>query len=110
MQIKGAKDEMNTSSFSFREGWLGHVEEYKPKDILEVCKASTSEVTYGDLLRKVMYGDLLWKVMLALFVKMDKELRKHTYFWLPSLMGQTTARFISQPRGNIGQCTSKSNQ
>ena len=83
MEIKGAEDEMNTSSFFFREGWLGHVEGYKPEDILEVCKASTSEVAYGDLLRKVM---------LALFVEMDKELRKHSYFGLPSLMGQTTTR------------------
>ena len=83
MEIKGAEDEMNTSSFFSRERWLGHLEGYTPDDILEVCKISAGEVGYGDFLRKGM---------LVLFVEMDKELQNHSSFGLPLLMGQTTGR------------------
>ena len=65
MEIKGAENEMNTSSFFSREQWLGHLEGYTSDDILEVCKISSGEVGYGNI---------LWKGMLVLFIEMDKEL------------------------------------
>jgi hypothetical protein len=81
MEIKGAEDEMNTSSFFYTQRWLYHLEEYSPLDIQEVIRESTPEAPYGELLREVAEGFLLMA---------NEQIKKHNSLGLLRLMGQTT--------------------
>lgn len=83
MEIKGAEDEMNTSSFFHKERWLNHLEGYSPEDVVEVCIDTDPKAPFGERLRKVSYEFL---------VKSNTEITNHTSFGLPRLIGQTTDR------------------
>ena len=81
MEIKGAEDEMNTSSFFYTHRWLHHLEGYTPTDIQEVTRDTSTEVTYGELLRTVADEFLT----LA-----NESIKKENSFGILKLMGQTT--------------------
>lgn len=81
--IKGAVDEMNTSSFFYSQRWLSHLEGYSAEDISEVIRDTTDEAPYGVRLRQVAETFLL---------KANTELKNHNTFGLPKLMAQTTER------------------
>jgi hypothetical protein len=81
MEIKGAEDEMNTSSFFHTQRWLSHLEGYSPDDISEVTKALTPEAAFGDRLRQVSETFLL---------SANSEIKNHNSFGILKLMGQTT--------------------
>ena len=83
MEIKGAEDEMNTSSFFFTQKWIPYLKSYTSEEVLEVCKISSPEAPYGELLRKVAEQFLL---------RMNEEIKNHNSFGLLKLMGQTTER------------------
>lgn len=83
MAIKGAEDEMNTSTFFYKERWLEYLKGYSTEDILEAIKDSTPEVPFGPLLRRVA------RQFLADSCAMIKEFNS---FGLPKLLGQTTGR------------------
>jgi hypothetical protein len=81
MEIKGAEDEMNTSSFFYTQRWLSHLEGYTPEDIQEVLLQTTLEAPYGERLREVAEG----------FLQMENnEIQRHNSFGILNLMGQTT--------------------
>ena len=83
LEIKGAEDEMNVSSFFYKERWLDHLKGYTPEDIMEVCKDVTTEFPLAGVLRKVAYE----------FLRRSNELiKRHSSFGLPRAMGQTTER------------------
>lgn len=81
MEIKGAEDEMNTSSFFFTQRWLAHLDGYTPQDITEVTQESSPDASYGKLLRQVAEEFLMIT---------NVELRNHNSFGILKLMGQTT--------------------
>ena len=81
MEIKGAEDEMNTSSFFYTERWLSHLEGYSPKDIEEVLQYTTSEAPIGERLRSVAEEFL----ELA-----NAKIKNYTSFGILKMMGQTT--------------------
>lgn len=81
MVIKGAEDEMNTSSFFYTQRWISHLEAYTPTDIQEVLQLSTREVSYGERLRKVAEEFLLLS---------NSEIKAYNSFGILKLMGQTT--------------------
>jgi hypothetical protein len=87
MEIKGAEDEMNTSSFFFSQRWLAHLEGYSPEDISEVTRESSSEAPFGELLRRV--GEEFLSLANA-------EIKNHNTFGILKLMGQTTEYVWSQ--------------
>lgn len=61
--------------------WIPYLEPYTSEEVLEVCKISSLEAPYGELLRKVAEQFLL---------RMNKEIKNHNSFGLLKLMGQTT--------------------
>ena len=85
MEIKGAEDEMNTSSFFYTERWLSHLEGYSPKDVQEVLLLSTNEAPYGERLRMVaeQFLDLA-----------NAKIKSYTSFGILKMMGQTTEYVI----------------
>jgi len=83
MEIKGAEDEMNTSSFFYKERWLNHLKGYSPEDTAQLCVDDDPKAPFGPLLRRVSHEFL---------VRSNQELKKHTSFGLPKLIGQTTDR------------------
>jgi hypothetical protein len=82
LDIQGAEDEMNTSSFFYSQRWLEHLKGYTPQDILEVYGQATEEVPSDEL--------LLRQVGLDYLMSSTKEINKHNSFGLLKLMGQTT--------------------
>lgn len=85
MEIKGAEDEMNTSSFFYTQRWLKHLEGYSPEDIQEVLLPSTAEAPFGDRLRQIA----------ELFLEeANSEIPNHQSFGILKLMGQTTEYVI----------------
>ena len=81
LDIQGAEDEMNTSSFFYTQRWLDHLDGYTPQDILEVYKEETEVTAFEDLLRKVG---------LEYLRSSTREINKQNSFGLLRLMGQTT--------------------
>ena len=81
MEIKGAENEMNTSSFFYTQRWISHLEGYTPTDIQEVLTQSTFEVTFGERLRQVA------EEFLGLA---NNEIKNQNSFGILKLMGQTT--------------------
>ena len=81
MEIKGAEDEMNTSSFFYTQRWLGHLEGHNPEDIKEVTLSSTPEAPFGERLRQV--GELFLQ-------DANAQIKNHNSFGILKLMGQTT--------------------
>ena len=96
MEIKGADDEMNTSSFFYTHRWLYHLENYSPADIQEVIRESTPEAPYGELLRELAEG----------FLSMaNQQIKRQNSFGLLRLMGQTTGLvFLNLPLLNHINC------
>lgn len=82
LDIQGAEDEMNTSSFFYTQCWLEHLKGYTPQDVLEVCRQETEEGLTSD--------DLLRQVGLEYLMSSTDEIKKHNSFGLLKLMGQTT--------------------
>ena len=81
MEIKGADDEMNTSSFFYSQRWLSLLEGYTPIEIQEVTVQSTPDVQYGELLRRLVEE----------FLKdSNSEIKNHNSFGILKLMGQLT--------------------
>ena len=81
MSIKGAEDEMNTSSFFFTQRWLEHLEGYTPMDVQEVLKPLTSDAPYGERLRQIAES----------FLEMANiAIKTQNSFGILRLMGQTT--------------------
>jgi hypothetical protein len=81
MEIKGAEDEMNTSSFFYKQRWLFHLKDYTPQDIQEVLQESTPEAPYGELLRQVA----------EIFLKQaNDDIQTHNSFGILIMIGRTT--------------------
>lgn len=81
MEILGAEDEMNTSSFFYTQRWLSHLKGYTAEDIQEATLGSTPEAPYGDRLKHVAEEFLS---------QANAEIQKHSSFGILKLMGQTT--------------------
>jgi hypothetical protein len=81
MKIKGAEDEMNTSSYFYTQRWLKHLEGFSPEDIGQVTLTLSEEASFGDRLRQVAEE----------FLKnVNRELPNNSSFGILKLMGQTT--------------------
>jgi hypothetical protein len=85
MEIKGAEDEMNTSSFFYTQRWLAHIKGYTSEDLMEVIQTSTPEAPFGDLLRQVAEQFLK---------EVNTNIKDHLSFGILRLMGQTTGYFL----------------
>ncbi|KAF8801839.1 hypothetical protein BYT27DRAFT_7261632 [Phlegmacium glaucopus] len=83
MEIKGAEDEMNTSSFFFTQRWLAHLEGFSPEDVNEVTKQLSPDAPFGERLRQVA------EEFLSLA---NAQIKKHNSFGILKLIGQTTER------------------
>ena len=83
MNIKGAEDEMNTSSFFYTQRWLRFLDGYKPEEIREVYQMTATDAPFGDKLRAV--GE-------AFLLRSNEDIEKHNTFGLLNLIGQTTER------------------
>ena len=81
MEIKGAEDEMNTSSFFYTQRWLHHIKGFTSEDIQEVVLITTPEAPYGGLLRKV--GEEFLK-------QANAKIKDFSSFGLLRSLGQTT--------------------
>ena len=81
MEIKGAEDEMNTSSFFYTQRWIAHLKGYSPVDIQEVTLESTPEAPFGDRLRLVAEEFLN---------QANNKIKNYNSFGILKLMGQTT--------------------
>jgi hypothetical protein len=82
MEIKGAEDEMNTSSFFYTQRWLEHLEGFTPEDIQEVNKESAPD--------EVPFGERLREVAVEFLSQANAEIKKHNSFGILRVMGQTT--------------------
>jgi hypothetical protein len=81
MQIQGAENEMNTSSFFFTQRWIAHLKDYSPADVKEVMK---------DLVRDAPYGERLRQVGEDFLIRVNDEIKNYNSFGILKLMGQTT--------------------
>ena len=86
MEIKGAEDEMNTSSFFYSQRWLDHLEGFNPEDVIEVTRQSSEQAPYGERLRGIAEKFLM---------QINSEIKNHNSFGILKLMGQTTEYVIS---------------
>lgn len=81
MKIEGAEDEMNTSSFFFKQRWLYHLKDYTSVDIQEALQSSSPEAPFGGPLRQVG---------VAFLKGANSEIKNFQSFGLLNMMGQTT--------------------
>ena len=81
MKIKGAEDEMNTSSFFYTQHWLAHLDRYSPEVIKEVTQESSPGTPYGECLCQVTEEFLMMT---------NVKIWNHNSFWILKLMRQTT--------------------
>jgi len=83
MNIKGAEDEMNTSSFFYTQRWLRFLDGYTPEDMREVCQTTAIDAPFGDRLREV--GEVF-------LLRLNEQIQNYNTFGLLNLIGQTTER------------------
>jgi hypothetical protein len=88
MKIEGAEDDMNTSSFFYKQRWLFHLKDYTPVDIQEVLKKSSPDAPFGEGLLQVGVE----------FLKLaNNRIKNYQSFGLLNMMGQTTEYVVLRP-------------